>query len=66
MAALRPRTFDILFVGAGRAGLNAALVFARLRGAALVLDSQDYRNEGIKHIHTVASKITGIHTRSAR
>jgi thioredoxin reductase len=56
MAALRPHVFDALIVGAGPAGLNAALVFARTRGTALVFDSQEYRNEGIQHMHTVASR----------
>lgn len=56
MATLRPYIFDALIVGAGPAGLNAALVFARTRGTALVFDSQEYRNEGIKHMHTVASR----------
>ena len=56
MVAVRPHILDALIVGAGPAGLNAALVFARTRGTALVLDSQEYRNEGIKHMHTVASR----------
>ncbi|KAF2632084.1 FAD/NAD(P)-binding domain-containing protein [Macroventuria anomochaeta] len=56
MTALRPHIFDALIIGAGPAGLNAALVFARTRGTALVFDSQEYRNEGIKHMHTVASR----------
>lgn len=56
MTALRPRIFDALIIGGGPAGLNAALVFARTRGNALVFDSQEYRNEGIKHMHTVASR----------
>ena len=56
MTALRPHIFDALIIGAGPAGLNAALVFARTRGTAIVFDSQEYRNEGIKHIHTVASR----------
>lgn len=56
MIALRPHVFDALIIGAGPAGLNAALVFARTRGTALVFDSQEYRNEGIKHMHTVASR----------
>ncbi|KAJ4991263.1 thioredoxin reductase [Stagonosporopsis vannaccii] len=56
MAALRPHIFDALIIGAGPAGLNAALVFARTRGTALVFDSQEYRNEGIKHMHTIASR----------
>lgn len=56
MSALRPHIFDALIIGGGPAGLNAALVFARTRGTALVFDSQEYRNEGIKHMHTVASR----------
>ncbi|KAH6615087.1 hypothetical protein C7974DRAFT_403245 [Boeremia exigua] len=56
MTALRPHIFDALIVGAGPAGLNAALVFARTQGTAIVFDSQQYRNEGIKHMHTVASR----------
>ncbi|KAF1364793.1 FAD/NAD(P)-binding domain-containing protein [Lizonia empirigonia] len=56
MAALRPQVFDALVIGAGPAGLNAALLFARTRGTALVFDSQVYRNQGITHMHTVASR----------
>jgi len=52
----RPQIVDALIIGAGPAGLNAALVFARGRSTALVFDSQEYRNEGIKHMHTVASR----------
>ncbi|EUC31874.1 hypothetical protein COCCADRAFT_66400, partial [Bipolaris zeicola 26-R-13] len=52
----RPPIFDILILGAGPAGLNAALTCARTRTTALVLDSQQYRNEGISHMHTVASR----------
>ncbi|KAJ4380684.1 hypothetical protein N0V86_004045 [Didymella sp. IMI 355093] len=56
MSALRPHIFDALIIGAGPAGLNAALVFARTLGTALVFDSREYRNEGIAHMHTVASR----------
>jgi thioredoxin reductase len=54
--ALRPQIFDALIVGAGPAGLNAAITFARTQTTALVFDSGEYRNEGIKHMHTVASR----------
>jgi thioredoxin reductase len=54
--ALRPQIFDAIIVGSGPAGLNAALTFARIRSTALVFDSREYRNEGIKHMHTVASR----------
>lgn len=56
MAALRPQIVDALVIGAGPAGLNAALAFARLQFTALVFDSSSFRNEGIKHMHTVASR----------
>lgn len=52
----RPQIFDILIIGAGPAGLNAALTCARTRTTAIVLDSQQYRNEGVTHMHTVASR----------
>ncbi|OAK98813.1 FAD/NAD(P)-binding domain-containing protein [Phaeosphaeriaceae sp. SRC1lsM3a] len=54
--ALRPQIVDALIIGAGPAGLNAALAFARTLTTALVFDSREYRNEGIKHMHTVASR----------
>jgi thioredoxin reductase len=54
--AIRPQIFDALIIGAGPAGLNAALTFARTRTTAIVFDSGEYRNEGIKHMHTVASR----------
>lgn len=54
--ALRPQIVDALIIGEGPAGLNAALTFARTRTTALVFDSGEYRNEGIKHMHTVASR----------
>src|SRR5690349_18210022 len=47
MAALRPHVFDTLIVGARPAGLKHSLLFARTRGTAIVLDWQEYRNEGI-------------------
>jgi thioredoxin reductase len=53
---LRPQIVDALIIGAGPAGLNAALTFARTRATAIVFDSGEYRNEGIKHMHTVASR----------
>ncbi|EOA82054.1 uncharacterized protein SETTUDRAFT_156917 [Exserohilum turcica Et28A] len=52
----RPQMFDILIIGSGPAGLNAALTCARTRTTALVFDSQQYRNEGVTHMHTVASR----------
>ncbi|KAF2131511.1 FAD/NAD(P)-binding domain-containing protein [Dothidotthia symphoricarpi CBS 119687] len=54
--ATRPEIVDVLVVGAGPAGLNAALTFARTRNTAIVFDSQEFRNEGATHMHTVASR----------
>ena len=44
---------DVLIVGGGPAGLTAALTLARQLHTAVVFDSQDYRNAGAKHMHTV-------------
>jgi gliotoxin/aspirochlorine biosynthesis thioredoxin reductase len=55
-AALRPQIVDGLIIGAGPAGLNCALAFARLQATAIVFDSSAFRNEGIKHMHSVASR----------
>lgn len=52
----RPQVFDILIIGSGPAGLNAALACARTRSTALVFDNQQYRNENVVHMHTVASR----------
>ena len=53
---VRPQIFDILIIGSGPAGLNAALTCARTRSKAIVFDNQQYRNEGVTHMHTVASR----------
>ena len=53
---MRPQIVEGLIIGGGPAGLAAALAFARTRGTALVFDSSSYRNEGIKHMHTVPSR----------
>jgi thioredoxin reductase len=53
---LRPQILDGLIIGAGPAGLAAALAFARTRTTAIIFDSSSYRNEGIKHMHTVPSR----------
>lgn len=69
MVALLPQIYDALIIGAGPAGLNAALALARTRSTALVFDSCEYRNEGITHMHTVASRDhtdPGVFRRTAR
>ena len=47
------RIFDALILGAGPAGLSAALGLARIKRTALVLSHQRFRNDGIKAMHTV-------------
>ncbi|KAF2256046.1 FAD/NAD(P)-binding domain-containing protein [Trematosphaeria pertusa] len=54
--APRPNIVDGLIIGAGPAGLTAALAFARTRATAIVFDSSSYRNEGITHMHAVPSR----------
>lgn len=50
------RIVDALIIGGGPAGLAAALSLARLRFTAIIFDNASYRNEGIKHMHTVPSR----------
>lgn len=52
----RPSIVDALIIGAGPAGLTAALGCARTLSTAIVFDSSSYRNEGITHMHTVPSR----------
>lgn len=44
---------DALIVGAGPAGLSAALALARLHHTATVFDSGTYRNDASERIHLV-------------
>src|SRR6476469_3297680 len=47
------RTWDCIIVGAGPAGLNAALVLGRARRRVLVLDSAQPRNYATHEMHGV-------------
>ena len=47
------KVYDALILGAGPAGLSAALALARVKRTALVLSSNKFRNDGIKEMHTV-------------
>ena len=44
---------DVLIIGAGPAGLTAALTLARQLHTAVVFDSGSYRNGRTKYMHTV-------------
>ena len=46
-------TFDAIVVGAGPAGLSAALMLGRARRRVLVLDSGEPRNHAARHMHGV-------------
>lgn len=48
-----PKTYDVLILGGGIAGLAAALTLARQQHTAVVLDSQVYRNALSSHMHNV-------------
>lgn len=45
--------YDVIVIGAGPAGLQAALTLGRMHRSALVLDSGEYRNGPVAHMHNV-------------
>ncbi len=48
---MKPDAYDVAIVGAGPAGLSAALVLGRCRRRVLVLDSGRYRNRAARQTH---------------
>src|SRR5688500_1864416 len=48
--------FDVVVVGGGAAGLNAALVLARARRRVVVVDAGDPRNAPAAHMHGFLSR----------
>ena len=48
--------FDVIVVGGGPAGLNAALTLGRQRRRVLVVDSGQYRNEPAEEMHMFLSR----------
>ncbi|ONI88769.1 pyridine nucleotide-disulfide oxidoreductase [Saccharothrix sp. ALI-22-I] len=48
--------FDVIVVGGGPAGLNAALTLGRQRRRVLVVDSGTYRNEPAEEMHMFLSR----------
>lgn len=48
--------FDVIIVGGGPAGLNAALTLGRQRRSVLLVDSGSYRNEPAEEMHMFLSR----------
>jgi len=48
---MRTHTYDVVVVGAGPAGLQAALTLGRMHRSVQLLDSGDYRNAAAGHMH---------------
>jgi len=46
---------DVIVIGAGPAGLQAALTLGRMHRTALVADSGEYRNGPVAHMHNVVA-----------
>ncbi|MFD5213539.1 NAD(P)/FAD-dependent oxidoreductase [Microbacterium sp. NPDC058345] len=44
---------DLIIIGAGPAGLQAALTIGRMHRRALLIDSGEYRNGPVQHMHNV-------------
>ncbi|KAL2128330.1 hypothetical protein VTI74DRAFT_9344 [Chaetomium olivicolor] len=59
------KVFDALIIGGGPAGLSAALALARVCRTSVVLDSGEYRNQGVQEMHTYLSR-DGIHPEEFR
>ncbi len=47
--------YDAIVIGAGPAGLQAALTLGRMHRPVLVLDSGEYRNGTVQHMHNVVA-----------
>lgn len=56
MPCLNAKLYDALILGAGPAGLSAALGLARVHRSALVLSHNSFRNNGVTAIHAVPSR----------
>ena len=51
--------YDVIVIGAGPAGLQAALTLGRMHRSALLLDSGEYRNGTVLHMHNVVANDAG-------
>lgn len=47
--------YDVIVIGAGPAGLQAALTLGRMHRSTLLLDSGEYRNGTVQHMHNLAA-----------
>lgn len=47
--------YDAIVIGAGPAGLQAALTLGRMHRSTLLLDSGEYRNGTVLHMHNVVA-----------
>ncbi|MEV0082614.1 NAD(P)/FAD-dependent oxidoreductase [Saccharopolyspora sp. NPDC050642] len=56
VGAMRSETVDVLVIGGGAAGLNAALVLSRARRRVLVVDSGEPRNAPAHQVHGFISR----------
>jgi len=45
--------YDVIVIGAGPAGLQAALTLGRMHRSVLLLDSGEYRNGPVRHMHNI-------------
>ncbi len=48
--------YDVIVIGGGPAGLQAALTLGRVHRHALLLDSGSYRNAGADHLHNFLTR----------
>lgn len=53
LAPMPSAIYDALIIGGGPAGLAAALPMARQARTAVVFTSNEYRNEGARHMHMI-------------
>lgn len=49
------KTYDVLIIGGGYAGLSTALAMCRTGASTAVFDDQTYRNKDAEHMHTLAT-----------
>jgi thioredoxin reductase len=48
---MNSHSYDVVVIGGGPAGLQAALTLGRMHRSVLLLDSGEYRNEAAKAMH---------------